>query len=86
VTHPFHPWHGRQFEVLAVRQNWGEQRVMFFDEEQRLRSLPLAWTSLAPSDPFVLIAAGRSPFHVEDLARLVRLLMTLAPTEGEERP
>jgi hypothetical protein len=86
VTHPFHPWHGRQFEVFTVRQNWGEQRVMFFDEEQRLRSLPLAWTSLAPPDPFVVMAGGRAPFHLESLVRLAHLLRTLAAqTEAEER-
>ena len=29
VTHPFHPWLGRQFEVLHVRRNRGEDRLFF---------------------------------------------------------
>ena len=60
-----------------MRQNWGEQRVMFFDEAQRLRSLPLAWTSVAPADPFVVLAAGRALFRMEDLCRLAHLLAAL---------
>lgn len=82
VTHPFHPWHGRQFEVFSVRQNWGQWRVMFFDDDQRVRSLPRAWTSLAPADPFVSIAAGRARFRMDDLLRLVRLCVALdAPAD-----
>jgi hypothetical protein len=77
VTHPFHPWHGRHFELFKYRHNWGEYRVWFFDDEERLQSLPAAWTSLAPPDPFVTMAAGRAPFRLEDLCRLVILLHEL---------
>jgi Family of unknown function (DUF5372) len=28
VTHPFHPLAGRDFEFIACRQNWGEDRVI----------------------------------------------------------
>lgn len=59
---------------------------MFFDDAQRLRSLPLAWTSLAPTDPFVVMAGGRAPFHLESLMRLAHLLRALTvQTEAEER-
>jgi Family of unknown function (DUF5372) len=70
-----------------VRQDWGEWRVAFFDEEQRWRSLPVAWTSAAPHDPFVQLAAGRSPFRFADLLRLSQLIGDLAPAygAGEER-
>ncbi|HTY34009.1 DUF5372 family protein, partial [Mycobacterium sp.] len=27
MTHPFHPWSGREFVFLAVRQTWSEDRV-----------------------------------------------------------
>jgi len=36
----------------------------------RKRFLPARWTSLAPSDPFVITAAGRAYFRLEDLIRL----------------
>ena len=29
MTHPFHPWHGREFLLIGVRQNWSEDRVFF---------------------------------------------------------
>lgn len=60
-----------------MKQNWGEDRVMFRDETGRLRSLPLAWTDLMPPDPFVTVATGRVLFHVRDLERLVDLLRAL---------
>lgn len=60
---------------------------MFFDEDQRLRSLPVVWTSLAPVDPFVVLARGRALFRLEDLCRLAQLLTVLAEhLETEERP
>ena len=33
VTHPFHPWCGREFVFIAVRQTWGEDRAFFFDDD-----------------------------------------------------
>ncbi len=62
---------------------------MFFDEAERLRSLPVAWTSLAPADPFVVLAAGRARFHLEDLCRLAHLLTVLTEqteTAGRREP
>lgn len=79
VTHPFHPLTGQQFPLLCQRVAWGEPRVFFPDPATgRVRSLPLAWTNLAPPDPFVLLAAGRALFRLTDLRTLVRLLRDLA--------
>src|SRR5271166_3284712 len=33
VTHPSHPWSGREFVFLAVRQTWSQDRVFFLDEQ-----------------------------------------------------
>jgi hypothetical protein len=74
VTHPFHPWVGREFVFVAVRQTWGEDRVFFFDEDGSLRSLPTGWTDACAPDMFVLLAAGRSALRVKDLLVLVELL------------
>ena len=70
MTHPFHPRCGQQLELFHLRHNWGEWRVWFFDEEQRLRSLPARWTDIAPPDPVVVMATGRAHFRLEDLRRL----------------
>jgi hypothetical protein len=61
--------------VLATRkQNWGEDRVMFFDVHGRLRSMLTSWTSLAGEDAFAQVSAGRSWFRIDDLLKLVALL------------
>ncbi len=60
---------------------WGEERVYFFDEAGRLISLLASWTSLAAPDPFVVLAAGRSPFRFEDLVRLVDLVAQMKSTK-----
>jgi Family of unknown function (DUF5372) len=77
VTHPFHPWVGREFVMVGVRQAWGEDRVFFFDDEGAQRSLPMGWTDAATPDPFVAIAVGRSALRVADLLALGALLDSL---------
>lgn len=68
---------------MTCRHNWGEDRVYFHDDNGRLIAIPAAWTSVFPSDPFVWVAAGRSPFRLQDLLELARLLGVL--TGGETR-
>jgi hypothetical protein len=82
VTHPFHPLRGREFTLLAHRNNWGEDRVFFVDDRGQLVSLPAQWTSLAPPDPFVILAAGRSAFRVTDLLELAHLIERLRRADG----
>ena len=48
--HPFHPWFGRRFVAATRKQNWGEDRVMFFDDEEHLRSRLASWTDLVHAD------------------------------------
>jgi Family of unknown function (DUF5372) len=74
VTHPFHPLYGRDFEFVAYRQNWGEDRVHLHDENGRLFSLPAAWTDVTAADPFVVVAAGRCPFTTAGLVALADLV------------
>jgi hypothetical protein len=74
VTHPFHPLSGRDFEFVAYRQNWGEDRVHLHDENGQLFSLPAGWTDVVPLDPFVVVAAGRCPFATGGLLALADLV------------
>ena len=85
MTHRFHPLFGREFEFVVHRRNWGEDRVYFYDERGEVRSLPAAWTNVVAEDPFVVMAAGRSPFRVEDLLALAELLGGLGPRPSEPR-
>ena len=74
MTHPFHPLYGRDFEFVACRQTWGEDRVHLHDENGQLFSLPAAWTDVVAADPFVVIAAGRCPFTTAGLLALADLI------------
>ena len=48
--------------------------MFFLDENARQFSLPVSWTDAAEPDPFVTMAAGRSPFRFADLVELRRLI------------
>lgn len=72
MTHPYHPLYRQEFELVSYRQNWGEDRVWFQDEDGRLHSLPMSWTDAGAVDPFVVVAAGRSQFRVTDLIELAK--------------
>lgn len=85
MTHPFHPWHGREFVLLGVRQNWSEDRVFFLAEDGCQYSLPVGWTDVVEPDVFVSVASGRCPFRFADLIALAGLIDGLrgdAETEG----
>ena len=43
-------------------------------EGEHLVSVPASWTDLAPEDPLVGVAAGRSLFRVVDLIELAELV------------
>jgi hypothetical protein len=85
VTHPFHPLYGQQFEILSYRSCWGEYRVTFYETPDRVRILPAAWTSLAPPDPSVVLAAGRAAFRVGDLLELSHLIQHIEEGYQEKR-
>lgn len=77
VIHPFHPLAGQEFDFAFRRSNWGEDRVFVFTADGGVRSFPAGWTDAAAADPFVAMAAGRSPFRVQDLLALAGLLQRL---------
>lgn len=61
--------------MLATRkQNWGEDRVMFYDAHGRLRSLLASWTNVDEQDVFAQVAGGKSFLRPDDLADLVVLI------------
>jgi hypothetical protein len=60
--------------MVTRRHSWGEDRVMFFDEVGRLRSLLASWTNVDEPDVFSQAAGGRSFLRPDDLANLAALL------------
>jgi hypothetical protein len=79
VTHPFHPLRGQELEFVKRRRNWRQDRVYVYDHAGDLVSLPAEWTDAVAADPFVVVAAGRSPFHVGGLLELAELVARFAP-------
>jgi hypothetical protein len=77
ITHPFHPWSGREFEFITYLHTWGENRVYFHNGGDHLVSVPAAWTDVVPEDPVVQLGAGRSPCRIQDLAELAALVERL---------
>lgn len=82
VTHPFHPLAGQEFEFVKRRKNWRADRVYFYDGAGGLVNLPAEWTDAVAPDPFVVVSAGRSPFHVAGLLELSELALRLAGNPG----
>ena len=74
MTHPFHPLHGLEFDLIESRASLGVERFQFISDDGMLRSIRKAWTSAAAVDPLVRIAAGRSAFRASDLLALAALL------------
>ena len=79
VTHPFHPLAGGEFEFVKRRRNWRADRVYFFDAAGELVVLPAEWTDVVSADAFVVVAAGRSPFHIAGLLELSELVAGMTP-------
>jgi hypothetical protein len=73
ITHPFHPWHGRRFELIERRRRWGQWRVYYLNERGHLAYFPASWTDAGPKDPFIEQARGRALCRVEDLLALVKM-------------
>jgi hypothetical protein len=74
ITHPFHPMRGMRFVLTTRRQNWGEDRVMFYDSEGRLHSMLASWTDVPEQDLFAQASAGRSWFRTDDILRLSSMI------------
>ena len=72
--------------MLATRkQNWGEDRVMFFDDQGRLRSLLTSWTDVDEPDAFTQCSCGRSWLRTDDLLHLRALVEEIAKGQRRRR-
>jgi hypothetical protein len=81
ITHPFHPWRGRRFELIDRRLRWGQWRVYYVAENGCQSYLPAAWTDAGDPDPFLEQAQGRAVARIEDLLKLAALT-TPSPTNA----
>ena len=70
--------------MVDLRRNRHGDRVWYQAADGTVRTVPRAWTSLAPLDPFEVISAGRACFRPDDLIRLAALLDRVRRPEGAE--
>jgi hypothetical protein len=77
VTHPFHPYSGREGAVVAARYNrFGKRLLLRFDDGVTC-PVPAHWTDLVAPDPEVVTGKGRSAVRVIDLIELAKLTAAL---------
>lgn len=77
---------GEEFELVGFAHTWGEHRVFFRKPaDQRVHSLPAAWTDVEERDLFEVMSAGRSLFRPESLLALADLLEDLHPPKRRRR-
>ena len=69
---------------MTVRNNWGVDRVYYQDQCGQLTYIPASWTDVVPPDPVVAVSAGRSPFRLQDLLELTRLVAALGQEASHE--
>ena len=84
MTHPFHPWSGREFVFVTLMQTWKQDRVYFFGDDGTMQSLPTAWTDAAAPDVFVALSGGRSAFRPDDLLAVAAVLDSLGQASDRD--
>ena len=57
-----------------VRHSGDEPIFYYHNAEGRVVSVEARWTDVVPPNPVVAMSAGRSPFLLEDLLELTRLV------------
>ena len=77
ITHPFIPQYGKEYVFIDRRLNWGEDRVVYFDENNDVATVLSSWTDVIEPDMFAMQSGGRSNFRYPDLVELSKILKYL---------
>lgn len=85
MTHPFHPYSGRQGVYVAARYNRFGKRLLLRFADGVICPVPAQWTDLVAPDPEVVMGRGRSALRVVDLIELAKLttLLGARPSSAE---
>ena len=77
ITHPFHPFSGRQLVCVGERYNRAGKRLLLRVDDSAICSVPPQWTDMVTPDPEVVMGQGRALFRVADLVDLAQLVERL---------
>ena len=64
-------------EVVDRRRSGDGERLYLEVTPGRVVTVPGAWTSLGPADPWLEVAGGRALFRIDDLLRLADLVASV---------
>ena len=78
VTHPFHPFSGRELICVGERYNRYSKRLLLHVDDATVCSVPPQWTDVVPPDPELVMGQGRALFRVADLIGLASLVSRLS--------
>ncbi len=81
ITHPFHPFSGRDLPCVGERYNRAGRRLLLRVDDVTVCSVPPQWTELVAPDPETVIGERRALFRVADLLELARLVDQLCERE-----
>lgn len=81
VTHPFHPFSGRQLACVGERYNRYGTRLLLQIDDETVCSVPPQWTDLVAPDPEIVLGEHRALFRVADLVELACLVERLGARE-----
>ena len=83
ITHPFHPFRGRRFQVLKKRRVAGVDTLILREPEFGSISIAREWTDWADPSAYDGLVCRPGHFDAECLIQLVTLL-ELLNRRGEE--
>ena len=78
ITHPFHPFSGRQLVCVGERYNRSGKRLLLRIDDKSFCSVPPKWTDMSEPDPEVTMGQERALFTVADLMELACLVTRLS--------
>ena len=84
ITHPFHPFSGRQLVCVGERYNRAGKRLLLRVDDGAVCSVPPQWTDVVAPDPEVVMGQGRALFRVADLMELASLVARLSADRRSE--
>jgi hypothetical protein len=77
ITHPFHPFGGRQLLCVGERYNRSGKRLLLRVDDTIVCSVPPQWTDATAPDPELVMGQERALFRVVDLLELAVLVTRL---------